>query len=97
MDSVTAELFKMVRGLPREEQLLFLADLRDAVGHDARVSFRPGMKVKFNDRHGVLIRGVVTKVNGKSIKVESTLGRHGIDLHRPITWTVSPQLLQADA
>lgn len=97
MDAMTGELFQMVRNLSRDEQLKFLGELRDALGQDARVSFRPGMKVKFADRYGMVVKGVVTKVNGKSIKVETTVGRHGVNMNRPVIWTVSPQLLSADA
>jgi len=49
-------------------------------------TFRPGNKVEFNSSKGFgIVRGTVTKVNAKSIKVTDTYGR---------PWTVSPSLLR---
>jgi len=47
-------------------------------------NFRIGDKVAFFNKHGKCIRGVVTKVNRKTINVES-----GLSLYR-----VSPSLLK---
>lgn len=47
--------------------------------------FREGEKVEFKGRHQMTVRGVVTKVNAKSIAVKAETG---------VNWKVSPSLLK---
>lgn len=57
--------------------------------HVAAVKFRNGDKVEFlNRRNGLTIRGVVTKVNVKTVSVFS---------EQNVNWKVSPSLLSKRA
>jgi len=82
--------------LSREDRQKLQQLLNSNLRSEVMASFYPGDKVKFKARSGVTIEGLVIRVNAKSVKVSSSQDRYGqVNSRGKVTWTVSPQFIQA--
>lgn len=88
---IVAEILK----LPPLEAQALLREASLAIQSQVRRAVRPGQKVRFVTRHGVVIEGTVDRVNPKNVVVEAHTDRLGLKTTRPVMWTVSPGLLEA--
>ena len=61
--------------------------LRDIISMKMRIQFKVGDKVWFDAKTRGIVKGVISKMNGKSTKVRTDVG---------VQWTVSPKLLHKD-
>jgi hypothetical protein len=79
-----SELFAQVTSV---DQLREIADLykqtNDRLQFMSVAKFRKGQTVKFEDRRGAMIQGIIVKVNPKTVQVKTSVG----------TWRISPSLL----
>ncbi len=64
-----------------------LKQLQDLITLKLRLQLRVGTRVQFDAKTRGIIHGVITKVNGKTIKVQADGGA---------VWTVGPGLLQRE-
>ena len=62
---------------------------RNRINGLKRVQFRVGQRVQFDEKNGDIIRGVITKINRKTIIVQED----GIGLKLGSQWRCSPSLL----
>jgi len=59
--------------------------LQEVIALKLRLQFKVGDKVKFDAKTRGIIHGTITKMNAKSVKVQTDTG---------VTWNVSPAFLQ---
>lgn len=59
--------------------------LQEVIALKLRLQFKVGDKVKFDAKTRGMIHGTITKMNAKSVKVQTDMG---------VTWNVSPTFLQ---
>jgi len=67
------------------ERLRFMEQMRV---HKTMMTFSVGERVQFHSNAGVLIKGVITRYNRKTVTILTDDNRQ---------WTVSPSLLERDA
>lgn len=70
-----------------EDLISVIKARRTLLGIQAGLSFKTGDRVLFNTRNRGIIKGTFVKQNQKNAKVRADNG---------VTWTVSPNLIQAD-
>ena len=84
------EVLGFVMTASKGERESVMQALRFAVQRDAsqaRMTFRPGDRVKFKSKYGSVVTGVVKKVNPKNIDL--------IQVETGTKWRVHPSLLGA--
>lgn len=87
------EIKEIVRTLERND----LVELKEFV---TRISssthqFFVGRKVEFtHSKTNAVIRGVITKINRKTIKVDTRQNKYGADIPYTMTWSVPPYMLK---
>ena len=84
MDNLTeSELVELNRLIV--ERLRFMEQMRV---HRTMMTFSVGERVQFHSNAGILIKGVITRYNRKTVTIITDDNRQ---------WTVSPSLLERDA
>lgn len=87
------KVFESFKTLEREDQQklqkMVTEHLRDAI----EFKIRPGAKVKFTTRRGVVVEGTVIRRMTKNVRVKARVNRYGYPTDTDVTWTVAPQLL----
>jgi hypothetical protein len=91
MSTTLQDVLGFVMCSTREQRESIMQAVRYATQRDAshaRMEFRPGSTVKFKNRYGTIVHGIVKKVNRKNIDlVEDGTG---------MRWRVHPSLLEAE-
>jgi len=83
-------VMKQVKELSREDQMKLREELTSHLTHSARRAFRPGDDVTFKSKYGPEIKGVVEKVNVKTVIVRSFQGKDGAAGPFELRWHVAP-------
>lgn len=86
------DLIGAAKTLSREDQVTLGEMLREHLSRSVSREIRPGDPVKFTDRAGRTITGVLLRLTGKNAKVAAKEDRHGPTV-MTVNWTVSRQLI----
>ena len=86
-------LLKQFKSLDRVTQLKVEDEIRSYLAASTRQAVGVGQKCAFKREDGTEIKGVVLKINRKTVIVEAHTDRDGRNTLYPLKWHVSPQLV----